>query len=73
MSVGKEEDKGEVFVLRFNQKGLKFFFSMESNSRSQFKRICVFCGSNPGHRKVFSDAAIDLGNELVSLDFESSG
>lgn len=66
MSVGKEEDKGEVFVLRFNQKGLKFFFSMESNSRSQFKRICVFCGSNPGHRKVFSDAAIDLGNELVS-------
>lgn len=41
---------------------------MESNSRSKFKKICVFCGSNPGHRKVFSDAAIDLGNELVSLD-----
>ncbi|XP_016512140.1 cytokinin riboside 5'-monophosphate phosphoribohydrolase LOG8-like [Nicotiana tabacum] len=39
---------------------------MESNNRSKFKRICVFCGSNPGHRKVFSDAAIDLGNELVS-------
>ncbi|KAH0642304.1 hypothetical protein KY290_033904 [Solanum tuberosum] len=40
--------------------------SMENNSRSKFKKICVFCGSNPGHRKVFSDAAIDLGNELVS-------
>ncbi|KAM7490563.1 hypothetical protein LguiA_033484 [Lonicera macranthoides] len=44
---------------------------MESNSntctsrRSIFKRICVFCGSNPGHRQVFSDAALDLGNELV--------
>ncbi|KAK4401228.1 UNVERIFIED_CONTAM: Cytokinin riboside 5'-monophosphate phosphoribohydrolase LOG8 [Sesamum calycinum] len=41
---------------------------MESNSRSgsKFKKICVFCGSHPGHRKVFSDAAIDLGNELVN-------
>ncbi|KAL0311861.1 UNVERIFIED_CONTAM: Cytokinin riboside 5'-monophosphate phosphoribohydrolase LOG8 [Sesamum radiatum] len=40
---------------------------MESNSSnsSKFTRICVFCGSHPGHRKVFSDAAIDLGNELV--------
>lgn len=37
---------------------------MESNSK--FKRICVFCGSNSGHRKVFSDAAVDLGNELVN-------
>nr|XP_027080138.1 cytokinin riboside 5'-monophosphate phosphoribohydrolase LOG8-like isoform X2 [Coffea arabica] len=41
-------------------------FNMEeSNNRSQFKRICVYCGSNPGHRKVFSDAAVELGNELV--------
>ncbi|XP_041995160.1 cytokinin riboside 5'-monophosphate phosphoribohydrolase LOG8-like isoform X3 [Salvia splendens] len=40
---------------------------MELNSRNvnKFKKICVFCGSNPGHRQVFSDAAIDLGNELV--------
>ncbi|KAK4412640.1 Cytokinin riboside 5'-monophosphate phosphoribohydrolase LOG8 [Sesamum alatum] len=40
---------------------------MESHSRnnSKFTRICVFCGSHLGHRKVFSDAAIDLGNELV--------
>ena len=48
---------------------------MESNSntrtsrRSIFKRICVFCGSNPGHRQVFSDAALDLGNELVGFFF----
>ncbi|KAA8521271.1 hypothetical protein F0562_011892 [Nyssa sinensis] len=38
---------------------------MEDNTSSIFKRICVFCGSNLGHRQVFSDAAIDLGNELV--------
>uniref|UniRef100_A0A5B6YIV7 Cytokinin riboside 5'-monophosphate phosphoribohydrolase n=1 Tax=Davidia involucrata TaxID=16924 RepID=A0A5B6YIV7_DAVIN len=39
---------------------------MEDNTSSKFKRVCVFCGSNPGHRNVFSDAAIDLGNELVN-------
>ncbi|EXC57041.1 hypothetical protein L484_000785 [Morus notabilis] len=37
----------------------------ETNARSKFTRICVFCGSNAGHRKVFSDAALELGNELV--------
>ncbi|XP_071693927.1 cytokinin riboside 5'-monophosphate phosphoribohydrolase LOG8 [Rutidosis leptorrhynchoides] len=34
-------------------------------SSSKFKRVCVFCGSNPGHREVFSDAAIQLGDEIV--------
>lgn len=29
----------------------------------------MFCGSNSGHRKVFSDAALELGNELVCLFF----
>ncbi|KNA14979.1 hypothetical protein SOVF_102370 [Spinacia oleracea] len=41
---------------------------MEDNNNitgSKFKRVCVFCGSNPGNRQVFSDAAIELGNELV--------
>lgn len=32
---------------------------------SKFKRVCVFCGSNPGYKKIFSDAAIELGNEMV--------
>lgn len=36
-----------------------------TNESSKFKRVCVFCGSNTGFRQVFSDAAIDLGNELV--------
>ncbi|CAL1370488.1 unnamed protein product [Linum trigynum] len=37
----------------------------EGNRGSQFKRICVFCGSNSGNRDVFSDAALQLGDELV--------
>lgn len=39
----------------------------EGHPRSKFKRLCVFCGSNSGNREVFSDAAIQLGNELVSF------
>ncbi|XP_072995740.1 probable cytokinin riboside 5'-monophosphate phosphoribohydrolase LOGL1 isoform X1 [Typha latifolia] len=39
---------------------------MDGVTSSKFKRICVFCGSNSGYRKVFSDAAFDLGHELVS-------
>ncbi|KAJ9153338.1 hypothetical protein P3X46_026786 [Hevea brasiliensis] len=31
----------------------------------KFKRVCVFCGSNLGNKKIFSDAAIDLGRQLV--------
>ncbi|KAF4348160.1 cytokinin riboside 5'-monophosphate phosphoribohydrolase LOG8 [Cannabis sativa] len=34
-------------------------------AKSKFTRICVFCGSNSGHRKIFSDAALELGNEMV--------
>ncbi|KAK4492212.1 hypothetical protein RD792_003012 [Penstemon davidsonii] len=30
-----------------------------------FQKVCVFCGSNLGYRKIFSDAALDLGQELV--------
>uniref|UniRef100_A0A0D9WJ81 Cytokinin riboside 5'-monophosphate phosphoribohydrolase n=1 Tax=Leersia perrieri TaxID=77586 RepID=A0A0D9WJ81_9ORYZ len=32
---------------------------------SRFGTICVFCGSNAGRRRVFADAALDLGHELV--------
>ncbi|VFQ60785.1 unnamed protein product [Cuscuta campestris] len=35
-------------------------------NNNNFKKICVFCGSNSGYRKVFSDAALELGNELVN-------
>jgi len=31
----------------------------------RFRTICVFCGSSAGHRKVFADAALELGHELV--------
>ncbi|KAK1289881.1 Cytokinin riboside 5'-monophosphate phosphoribohydrolase LOG8 [Acorus calamus] len=36
-----------------------------NNNERRFKRVCVFCGSNSGNRTVFSDAALDLGHELV--------
>ncbi|KAB5541028.1 hypothetical protein DKX38_014002 [Salix brachista] len=33
--------------------------------KGRFKRICVFCGSNAGHKSSFSDAALELGKQLV--------
>ncbi|XP_020251071.1 probable cytokinin riboside 5'-monophosphate phosphoribohydrolase LOGL1 isoform X2 [Asparagus officinalis] len=38
---------------------------MDGEQQSKFRKICVFCGSNSGNRAVFSDAALDLGDELV--------
>jgi hypothetical protein len=38
---------------------------MEEMKESRFKRICVFCGSSPGNKTSYKDAAIELGNELV--------
>ncbi|CAN6332246.1 unnamed protein product [Urochloa humidicola] len=32
---------------------------------SRFRTVCVFCGSSAGHRKVYADAALELGHELV--------
>ena len=32
------------------------------------KKICVYCGSNPGLNPRFREAAIELGNELVARD-----
>ncbi|KAA8520237.1 hypothetical protein F0562_014493 [Nyssa sinensis] len=31
----------------------------------EFKRICVFCGSRAGYKSTFSDAALELGKQLV--------
>lgn len=35
--------------------------------QSKFKRVCVFCGSSPGKKSSYKDAAIELGRELVFL------
>lgn len=40
---------------------------MEEKS-SRFKRICVFCGSSPGKKSSYQEAAVQLGNELVKTD-----
>ncbi|CAA7399717.1 unnamed protein product [Spirodela intermedia] len=34
--------------------------------KSRFKKVCVFCGSSPGRKKSYHDAAVELGMELVS-------
>ncbi|GAV63446.1 Lysine_decarbox domain-containing protein, partial [Cephalotus follicularis] len=41
---------------------------MEENKevKSRFKRVCVFCGSSVGKRNCYRDAALELGQELVS-------
>ncbi|KAK2433915.1 Cytokinin riboside 5'-monophosphate phosphoribohydrolase log1 [Trifolium repens] len=43
---------------------------MEEMKESRFKRICVFCGSSPGNKTSYKDAAIELGNELVSRNID---
>ncbi|KAK2655433.1 hypothetical protein Ddye_008485 [Dipteronia dyeriana] len=34
-------------------------------TKSRFKRICVFCGSSSGKKSSYQEAAIELGKELV--------
>lgn len=34
-------------------------------TKSRFKRICVFCGSSTGKKPSYQEAALDLGRELV--------
>lgn len=38
---------------------------MEEERRSRFRRICVFCGSSPGRKPSYQEAAVELGKELV--------
>ncbi|KAM7517344.1 hypothetical protein LguiA_006927 [Lonicera macranthoides] len=35
---------------------------------SRFKSVCVFCGSSTGKKICYSDAALDLGKELITGD-----
>ncbi|KAG5377275.1 hypothetical protein IGI04_041871 [Brassica rapa subsp. trilocularis] len=35
-------------------------------TKSRFKRICVFCGSSSGNKPSYQEAAIQLGNELIT-------
>ncbi|KAA3455227.1 cytokinin riboside 5'-monophosphate phosphoribohydrolase LOG7-like [Gossypium australe] len=34
-------------------------------TKSKFKRICVFCGSSSGKKASYQEAAVELGKELV--------
>ncbi|XP_034698671.1 cytokinin riboside 5'-monophosphate phosphoribohydrolase LOG7 [Vitis riparia] len=35
------------------------------DTRSRFKRICVFCGSSSGKKASYQEVAVELGKELV--------
>ncbi|PIN14088.1 hypothetical protein CDL12_13292 [Handroanthus impetiginosus] len=35
------------------------------SKRRKFKKICVFCGSRTGYKSSFTDAALQLGKQLV--------
>ncbi|KAL6337390.1 hypothetical protein AAG906_036704 [Vitis piasezkii] len=41
-----------------------------SEKRWTFKRICVFCGSKPGSKSIFSDATVALGKQLVERNID---
>uniref|UniRef100_A0A0E0CNN9 Cytokinin riboside 5'-monophosphate phosphoribohydrolase n=1 Tax=Oryza meridionalis TaxID=40149 RepID=A0A0E0CNN9_9ORYZ len=38
--------------------------------QSRFRRVCVFCGSSHGKKKIYQDAAIELGKELVARNID---
>src|ERR671914_813669 len=40
------------------------------SAERQLKRICVFCGTNPGSRPTYGSAARELGRVLASQDIE---
>nr|XP_023922726.1 cytokinin riboside 5'-monophosphate phosphoribohydrolase LOG5-like isoform X1 [Quercus suber] len=53
---------------RTHEKEKKTQREMEENIvKSRFKRVCVFCGSRTGKRTCYSDAALELGQELYLL------
>ncbi|KAF4356397.1 hypothetical protein F8388_013262 [Cannabis sativa] len=37
---------------------------------SKFKKICVFCGSSPGKKTSYKEAAIELAEELVARNID---
>ncbi|KAL9319354.1 hypothetical protein ACSQ67_015871 [Phaseolus vulgaris] len=34
-------------------------------TKSKFKRICVYCGSSSGNKASYQEAAVELGEEMV--------
>ncbi|PKI63867.1 hypothetical protein CRG98_015750 [Punica granatum] len=43
---------------------------MTESKESKFKRLCVFCGSSPGKKSSYKDAAVELGKELVARNID---
>ncbi|KAM0932671.1 putative LOG family protein [Dioscorea sansibarensis] len=63
MDIKMEEEK-EVGVVH----------KVMEEKRSRFRRICVFCGSSPGRKPSYQEAAVELGKELFYLSsFDEEG
>ena len=43
---------------------------MESTSQQRIKKICVFCGSNPGNKPEFIEAAKELGRVIAKRNMQ---
>lgn len=41
---------------------------LQQKKMFNFRRICVFCGSQSGKKASYQEAAIELGNELVPIN-----
>ncbi|KAH7651991.1 Cytokinin riboside 5'-monophosphate phosphoribohydrolase LOG protein [Dioscorea alata] len=59
MDIKMEEEK-EVGVVH----------KVMEEKRSRFRRICVFCGSSPGRKPSYQEAAVELGKELVERNID---
>ncbi|KAG6474498.1 hypothetical protein ZIOFF_068435 [Zingiber officinale] len=56
------------FTFSCSKKEKDLVYEMEeiAVAKSRFQRVCVFCGSSPGKRNSYQDAAVELGKELVA-------
>ncbi|KAF3543125.1 hypothetical protein DY000_02001926 [Brassica cretica] len=39
-------------------------------TKSKFRRICVFCGSSSGNKTTYHDAALQLAHQLVERNID---
>jgi hypothetical protein len=56
--------KKEEAETKVRERGKRAAMTMK---QSRFKRICVFCGSSQGKKASYHDAAVELGNQLVTI------
>ncbi|KAJ0020898.1 hypothetical protein Pint_32147 [Pistacia integerrima] len=66
-------ERNRVYLLSSLEIEIEMEMEMEIEMKmkqSKFNRICVFCGSSPGKKSSYKDAAIELGKELVARNID---